>query len=423
MNTFEQADPVVISGVGVVHGLGATWETFGAALMNGQCSIDSLSNHATMAEHASRAKMFSWLPSLPPTSFPPEKEHLLSRLAQLALACTEQAHAQAGFASVAVEASAIGVFLGSGMANLADLDPVYATYHSPRGKRGLSPLTLPIHMNNSPANVVSQVLGAEGPSVLVSTACASGMSALFQACDALASGKLERAYAGGVDLTVVPTLVDAWDKLGVLSPETEDPTRACRPLHRGRNGMVLGEGGAVFALERLSTCRSRGGRVLAVVRGGHQNCDAADLVAPRAETQRRCLQRALRDANVLPDQLGLVHLHGTGTPRNDVQELEVLAAELGPHLATLPLAAIKAQTGHCLGASGVLSLAAELYRFEYGGVFRLPWAEDLEWSQPLHVSGETEPAASGVSLIQCFAMGGSNAILLVDRGKGERHGT
>lgn len=410
-------DPIVICGVGVVHGLGSSWREFGHQLALGQSALKPLDEHPTLSHHESKARVFGWVDLPPVPLVPSEKAHQFSRLARLVLACVAEAGEQAG---AALDPSRTGVYLGTGLGNLADLDPIYARYHTPGGKRRLSPLTLPVNMNNSAANLVSQVLGAQGPSQMVGTACASGLTALIQGAEALRRGEIDRALAGGADLTICPSLIDAWDKLGVLSPEV-DPPKACRPLQVDRTGLVLSEGAATFVVERLSTCLSRGARPLAILTGWAQNCDAFDLVAPRQTTQVACLRAALENASLVPDALDLVHLHATGTPRNDRQELEVLETVFGSRLTKLPLAATKGQTGHAMGASGTLSLAAVLHSWSWGTSFPLLERNQTDWETPLRLDGSGQVASQN-ALIECFAFGGTNTALVLHRPQGGSHG-
>ncbi len=394
---------VAVTGVGVAHALGLSWPEFGSRLAKGECGLRNLDEHPFLGSHPSTARVFSWLPALPPpTLLQAERAHLASGLTRLALHCAAEAVSQPDRGPPQKSA----VVLGTGFANLADLDPVYRRYFN-EGPRRLSPLTVPVNMANSAANVVSQSLGWEGPSSTVSAACASGLKAVIDACRLLAEGRADRVLAGGADLTVCPSLIDAWDKLRVLSPET-DPSRACRPLAVDRPGLVLGEVAALFQLERLDEAD---GPVLGVLRGGYETCDAFDLVAPRAETQLRCLVGTLAGAGIAPADVGAVHLHATGTALNDRQELEVLESLLGPALGGVTLAAIKSQTGHAMGASGALSLAAALHTLATEQGFPLN-VDQPDWNGPLTLHPQGVPEHT---LMTCYAFGGTNCSILLSR--------
>jgi 3-oxoacyl-[acyl-carrier-protein] synthase II len=221
------------------------------------------------------------------------------------------------------------------------------------GLRAVSPLAIPMMMPNNAASLVSQRFGFKGPCLTVSTACASGASAIGEGAELLRRGAADFVLAGGVDSMVTPSALAGFLRLDAMTRNEDHPELASRPFDADRDGFVMGEGAGFVALMRDDDVRARTtvlGRVV-----GYGTCaDAHHLVAPPldGEGALRCMRLALDDAAIAPVQVNHVNAHGTATVANDRAEAAALAALFGPDGP--PVTAVKGATGHMIGASGAV---------------------------------------------------------------------
>ncbi|HET6375727.1 MAG TPA: beta-ketoacyl-[acyl-carrier-protein] synthase family protein, partial [Methylocella sp.] len=223
-------------------------------------------------------------------------------------------------------------------------------------------------------------------------------------------GLADRAVTGGTEDCITNSGMLAWEVLRVLTPDS------CRPFSRGRNGMVLGAGAAVFVLEEAELARSRGAEALAELAGYGTSADAKDPVRPDAQGAAICMKNALADAAVEADEIDYVNAHGTGTVVNDATESEALGIVFGNKLSRLPVSSTKPVHGHGLGASGALELVVTI-----GAIRENIAPPTINWREadvkcPVDaVPNEARPMRISTALSNSFAFGGINASLVVRR--------
>ena len=208
----------------------------------------------------------------------------------------------------------------------------------------------------SVAEQLADHFGTRGQPVSLSTACASGASAILYGTEAIRRGETDAVLCVGTDATVNSESLVRFSLLSALSTHNDPPERAARPFSRDRDGFVIGEGAAALVLESLSSARARGARVLAVVKGcGEQaDCFHRTRSTPDGSAIIGTLQRAIADAGIEPDRIDYVNPHGTGTPENDKMEYLSLNAVFGDSLAAIPVSSNKSMIGHTLSAAGAI---------------------------------------------------------------------
>jgi 3-oxoacyl-[acyl-carrier-protein] synthase II len=271
---------------------------------------------------------------------------------------------------------------------------------------------------NGPGDAVARHLGAAGPVETVSSACASGALALGVALEAVRSGEVEVAIAGGADSLCQLTYAG----FNALRSVDEEP---CRPFRADRAGMSFGEGAAVLVLEPLERVLARGAVPLAELAGVGASCDAHHMTAPdpTGTGAAAALAAALSDAGLPPAAVDFVNVHGTGTPLNDAAEWRALQKVFGERAATIPLVASKALVGHLLGCSGTLEAVATILCLIHGELHPAPAAPagdhlpDTDPELPVSlVTGEplSFPEAR-TAISTSLAFGGSNAALVFSR--------
>ncbi|WP_434621400.1 beta-ketoacyl-[acyl-carrier-protein] synthase family protein [Tabrizicola sp. M-4] len=327
------------------------------------------------------------------------------RFAQMALVAGAQAMAQSGL--VVEEGLDCGVILGTAGGGLQTTDDSYRAVYA-EGKNRVHPLTVPKLMASAGASHLSMAHGMRGPVFTVSTACASSNHAMGLAFQMIRSGAARAVLTGGAEAMLCFGGIKAWEGLRVMSQ------RACRPFSRTRDGMVQGEGAAVFVFEEREAALARGAEVLAEVAGFAMTSDAGDLVAPSAEGAARAMAGALRDGGIAAGDVGYINAHGTGTAANDRTEAAAIRAVFGD--APPPVSSTKAMHGHIIGGTGAVEALACLMALREGVLAPTIGFEEADPDCALDVvPNEARRARVEVALSNAFAFGGLNAVLAFRR--------
>lgn len=411
---LKPSEPVAITALAVATPLGNDFESFCEKLFRGECGIRAIEG---VDLEGLSIRFAAQLPERPAFSKLTESEsHYYSDLSLLTLDLADRVFVSRLGGGKIVDArfdpKRVGCVIGSGMLNLHDLEPFYKSFYE-RGPRAVNPLTVPLNIGSAPASRVSIHFGLAGLVSTVTTACASGLSAIHQAMDLIRSGAQDAVVAGGVELTRSRTIYTAWERMRALSGERENPRRACRPFESGRSGLVLGEGGALFLLERLKDAEKIGTPILGVIEGSGFSADHRDMVKPSPDGIERCLASALADAGWDSRDVGMIQSHGTGTPLNDAAEYEAMEKIWKDSLPKLPLSAIKWSLGHSLGASGALSLAAALGTLRSGYHYPAPERVSPDPATPVFIPTEGQIVKNRKVLVNAFAFGGVNHTLAI----------
>ena len=253
----------------------------------------------------------------------------------------------------------IGIYLGSALGGVAFAEAQHERYME-RGLRAVSPtLALAVFGGAAPANL-GIALGVHGPILSTANSCASGAVALGEALDAIRSGQIDAAVAGGAEVPLSPLAFGAFDIIRALSAgSNDDPSRAARPFDAGRDGFVMGEGAALLVLEAADAAERRGATPYAELLGYGATSDAFHMVQPRRDGREaaRAAQIALDAAGVVPGEIEYVNAHASSTPLGDVAEARAIARTLGEAAGGVPVSGTKALYGHPLGASGAIEAA------------------------------------------------------------------
>ncbi|WP_448954273.1 beta-ketoacyl-[acyl-carrier-protein] synthase family protein [Labrys neptuniae] len=344
----------------------------------------------------------------PAAHIEPQVLAFCDRFTQLAIVAGDEALAQAGFARGdrlgERTATIVGTGIGGGETIEQGIHNAYVT-----GQR-LDPWSVPRLMPNGAASQLSARHGARGPSFAVASACASGSQAIGLGAHFIRAGIVDRAVVGGAEACITASGMKGWEALRVLSPN------ACRPFSKDRNGMVLGEGAAIFVLESEESAAARGATPLAELCGYGTSSDAGDIVRPDAGGAASAMRQALRDAGLEPEAIDYVNAHGTGTLANDATEAAALAEIFGERLARLPVSSTKPVHGHALGAAGAIELAITVMALREGVA-----PPTLNWTTPDPrcdldcVPGQKRAVTMRHAMTNSFAFGGINAVLIAGR--------
>jgi 3-oxoacyl-[acyl-carrier-protein] synthase II len=264
-----------------------------------------------------------------------------------AVAAGAQALQDAGLTVNERNAAHIGVAIGSGIGGLPYIEKGHGAYLG-GGPRKISPFFIPGSIINMAAGNLSIMFGLKGPNIAIVTACTTGTHNIGEAARMIRYGDAEVMVAGGAEMAITPLGLGGFSAARALSVRNDDPEAASRPWDRERDGFVLSDGAGVMVLEELEHACRRGARIYAV------SADAYHMTQPPEDGEGavRCMQNALRDAAVNPDEVHYVNAHGTSTPLGDVAETRALKATFGARAYRLAVSSTKSMTGHMLGAAG-----------------------------------------------------------------------
>jgi 3-oxoacyl-[acyl-carrier-protein] synthase II len=383
---------VAITGYGVVAPCGVGKEAFWKGLIGpgftGERSIE----------------LQNWDPL--PYFDSPKDARRSDRCEQFALAAAGEAISQSG--TLPYDSSRIGTIFGTGIGGLRTLEEQVIVRFE-KGERRVSPFLVPMMMSNASGAAISMRYGFQGPAETVCTACAASTHAIGNAARLIAWGRCDAVVTGGSESAATITALAGFANMTALSS-----TLASKPFDATRDGFIMGEGAAVFVLERLDSAIARGAHVIAEIVGAASNADAHHITAPSpgGVGATRCMQLALDDAELKPSDIKQINAHGTSTPLNDSAEAQAITAVFGDR--TTPVVSIKGVTGHPLGAAGALEAAAVLLSIEKKLIPPTAGTTVIDPEMNIDVVlGEPRPWTPGPTISNNFGFGGHNGSIII----------
>jgi len=310
-----------------------------------------------------------------------------------------------------------GVFIGTGIGGLAEIVKGANNFEA-ESYRGLTPFFIPRALTNLAAGQVAMKIGARGPSLCVSTACATGNHSIGEAWRTIRAGDADLVVAGGAEAAILPVGIAGFMVMKALSTRNDDPTTASRPFDRDRDGFVMGEGAGVVVLESLEHARARGAEIYCELVGYALTNDAYHITQPPPGHAGavRCVQAGLASAGLNPEDVDYINAHGTSTPQNDINETQAIKTVFGDHAKTLAVSSTKSMTGHLLGAAGGLEAVLSAKAIAEGLIPPTATLQNPDEGCDLdYVPGTARPAQVGAALSNAFGFGGTNASLVFRR--------
>ncbi len=332
-------------------------------------------------------------------------------------AAAKQAIDDAGLTADEPDRERIGVAIGSGIGGLPGIESGYASYLK-SGPRKISPFFVPSNIINMVSGNVSVAWGFQGPNIALVSACASATHSIGDAARLIEYGDADVMIAGGAEKATSPTGLGGFAAARALSTRNEEPQRASRPWDKDRDGFVLSDGAGVLVLEEYQHARARNANIYGELVGYGLSGDAYHMTnpEPNGDGARRCMNLALNNAGLNPDQVDYVNAHGTSTPAGDVVEVRALRATFGDHADRLAVSSTKSMTGHLLGAAGGVEAVYTMMALAHQVVpptinLDTPDDEcDLDF-----VAHSARDAKVQVAISNSFGFGGTNATLVFQR--------
>lgn len=353
---------------------------------------------------AKSVEIADWDPS--PWYASPKESRRADRVEQYAIAAATEAFTQAG--EIGADPSRFGTIFATGIGGLHTLEEQIQV-RLDKGERRVSPFLVPMMMANAPGAAISMRFGLRGPNETICTACAAGTHALGYAARLIAWGRCDAVATGGSECAATATSLAGFGNMTALSS-----SGISRPFDAKRDGFVMGEGSAVFILERWDHAVSRGATILGEVLGAASNADAHHITAPSpgGAGAIECMRLALDDAGLPPSGIALVNAHGTSTPLNDAAEAEAIATVFGAR--TVPVMSGKGVTGHALGAAGALEAAQVMLSIDKRLIPPTAGTTELDASLAIDVvHGAPREWTPGPAISNNFGFGGHNGSVII----------
>ncbi len=404
---------VVITGLGLICGVGNTTSEVWQGLLAGKSGVDRITQFdaSTFAcQIAAEVRNFDAL------NFIEKKEvKKMARFIHFALAATDEALKMSGLQITPENAEMVGVHIGSGIGGFDIIEREHSALLE-GGPRKISPFFIPASIINLAAGQVSMKYGAKGPNEATATACTTSAHSvgdsfrIIQHCDA------DVMIAGGSEAAITPMGVGGFAAMRALSTRNDDPARASRPWDRDRDGFVIGEGAGILIMEELEHARRRGAKPLAEIVGYGMSSDAYHMTQPAPEHEGgfRVMRNALRDAKLAPETVGYVNAHGTSTPIGDTLEAHAIRNLFGK---TIPVSSTKSMTGHLLGGAGgleagitVLALRDQILPPTINLQNQDPGTDGMDF-----VPNQARKSQFEYAMSNSFGFGGTNGALLFRR--------
>lgn len=410
MSNFEKKR-VVVTGLGAITPIGNTQAEYWDGLMAGKNGIGEI----TLFD-ASRhdCRIAGEVKGFDPHEYLERKEaKRMDRFAQFGVAASKQAIADAGFEINELNAEQVGVIIGTGIGGLKVLEDQQEIYLT-KGPNKCSPFMIPMMIANMAAGLTAIHTGAKGPNNCTVTACAAGSNAVGEAFRIIQQGLAQAMICGGCEAAVTPLSVAGFAAARALSTRNDDPTKACRPFDKDRDGFVMGEGAGILLLEELEHAKARGAKIYAEIVGYGMTCDAYHMTSPvpGGEGAARAIQLAMKDAGITPDQVSYINAHGTSTGANDPTETAAIKKALGEAAYKVAVSSTKSMTGHLLGGSGGIEAVATALAIAND---RIPPTINLENPDEGcdldYVPHTSRAQVVNVALSNSFGFGGHNVTL------------
>ena len=405
----------VVTGIGAITPIGNDAETYWRNLVAGVSGAARITAYDPSNEEvriAAEVKGFDprdWIDF--------KAARRMSRFSQLAVAAARQALDASGLTINGANRDDIAVIVNTGGGGIGDVAAAEQQYLA-GGPQRVSPFMVPMLSPSMAACQISIQNKLRGPVITSVAACASGVQAFIDAQRMIEHGDADVVVAGGTESAILPVAFAALANMGALSKRNDTPEQASRPFDAGRDGFVFGEGAGIFVVEAASHAEARGAPILAEIAGGALTSDAFHISAPdpSGDGAARAMQRALRDADVAPEEVDYIVAHGTSTPLNDATETKAIHTAFGEHARRLAVSSNKSMVGHTLGAAGAMSAIAAVLAIRDSVVpptinYGHPDPEcDLDY-----VPNEARRMPVRTAIINGFGFGGQNAVAVFRR--------
>jgi 3-oxoacyl-[acyl-carrier-protein] synthase II len=356
---------VVVTGLGALTPIGNNVKDFWHSLstgVSGAAPITKFNAEKFRTRFACEVKNFDI------NNFIDRKEaRKMDAFTQYALVVAEEALADSKLEVDKIDLDKAGVIWGSGIGGLRTFQEEVMGFAKGDGTPRFNPFFIPKMIADLSSGFISIKYGFRGPNFVTVSACASATNALVDAFNYIRLGRINVAIAGGSEAAVTEAGIGGFNAMKALSERNDDPATASRPFDKDRDGFVLGEGAGALILEEYEHAKARGAHIYAELIGGGMSSDAYHITAPHPEGLGavNVMRDALHDANIQPEKIDYINVHGTSTPLGDISETSAIQKVFGEHAYKLNISSTKSMTGHLLGAAGAIEAIASILSIKH----------------------------------------------------------
>lgn len=409
---------VVVTGLGALTPVGNSAPDFWAGLISGKSGcglITQFDASKFKTRFACEVKDFD------PSYLLDKKEvRKLDRFAHFALATADEAIRDSGLDLEKLDKDRTGVIWGSGIGGIKTFDTEMEGFFAGGKEPRFNPFFIPKMIIDIAAGHISIKYGFRGVNFATVSACASSTHAIIDAFNYIRLGKAKVIVTGGSEASVCESGIGGFSAMKALSQRNDSPETASRPFDLDRDGFVLGEGAGALILEELEHAKARGAKIYAEIGGGGLTADAHHLTAPHPEGlgAMNVMKQCLEDANMSPDNIDYVNVHGTSTPLGDIAETLAIKKVFGEHAYNLNISSTKSMTGHLLGAAGAVEAIASILAVKNDIVPPTinHFTDDPELDNKLNFTfHKAQQRTVRAALSNTFGFGGHNASVIVKK--------
>ncbi|WP_422003713.1 beta-ketoacyl-ACP synthase II [Roseivirga pacifica] len=355
-----QLKRVVVTGLGALTPLGNNLETYWSNLLKGVSGAGPITR---FDPEKFKTKFACEVKDYDPLNYFDRKEvRKMDLFTQYAMISSEEAIKDSGLDLEKLNREKAGVIWGSGIGGLRTFQEEVSSFSQGDGTPRFNPFFIPKMIADISAGMISIKYGFHGPNFVTVSACASATNAMIDAMTYIKLGKANVMITGGSEASVVEAGMGGFNAMKALSERNDSPETASRPFDKDRDGFVLGEGSGALILEEYEHAKARGAKIYAEVVGGGMSADAHHITAPHPEGlgAHNVMVNALEDAQMKPEEIDYINVHGTSTPLGDVSEVIAIERVFGEHAYNLSISSTKSMTGHLLGAAGAIEAIASV---------------------------------------------------------------
>ncbi|WP_421978369.1 beta-ketoacyl-ACP synthase II [Roseivirga seohaensis] len=360
-----QLKRVVVTGLGALTPLGNNLDTYWDNLIKGVSGagpITRFNPEKFKTQFACEVKDYD-----PLNYFDRKEVRKMDLFTQFAMVAATEAFENSGLDLASIDLSKAGVIWGSGIGGLKTFQDEVMSFAQGDGTPRFNPFFIPKMIADISAGMISIKYGFRGPNFVTVSACASATNAMIDAMTYIKLGKAKVMITGGSEASVTEAGMGGFNSMKALSERNDSPQTASRPFDKDRDGFVLGEGAGALILEEYEHAKARGAKIYAEIVGGGMSADAYHITAPHPEGlgATSVMINALEDAQMKPEEIDYINVHGTSTPLGDMSEVIAIEKVFGEHAYNLNISSTKSMTGHLLGAAGAIEAIAAIKSIEH----------------------------------------------------------
>jgi len=406
---------VVVTGLGALTPIGKNVQEYWEGLVSGTSGaapITRIDASKFKTRFACEVKNYN-----PLDHFDRKEVRKMDKYTQFAMIASKEAIADANFDDEKLDRERVGVIFGSGIGGLQSYEDEVRNFVEGNGIPRFNPYFIPKMISDMAAGLISIENKFYGPNYATVSACATSSNAIIDAYNILRLGMADVIISGGAEAAITNAGVGGFNGLRAISTRNDDPKTASRPFDKDRDGFVMGEGGGALVIETLEHAKARGAKIYAEILGVGMSGDAYHMTAPHPEGKGAALvmKNALKDANLQPQAIDYVNVHGTSTPLGDISEVKAIKQVFGDHAYKLNVSSTKSMTGHLLGAAGAIEAIASILALQNGIVPPTinHFTDDPNIDNKINLTfNKAQERELNVVISNTFGFGGHNASII-----------